>query len=50
MQFTYTVKCETCSHTLREEHRLRMSKNMVQREIGYLGVGGSDRILEKTAH
>jgi hypothetical protein len=33
MKFTYTVKCETCSHTLREEHRLMMSKNMVQREI-----------------
>jgi len=33
MKFTYTVKCETCYHTLREEHRLRRSKNMVQREI-----------------
>jgi hypothetical protein len=33
MKFTYTVKCESCYHTLREEHRLRRSKNMVQREI-----------------
>jgi len=49
VKFTYAVMCETCSHTLREEHRLMISKNMGQREI--FGCRREEvTILEKTVH